>query len=106
MPLLERLVSINCQAASCVMANAWDGSELCIGCPQEQKDRKRDKEKEELALWWGKYQEAAARAEQVKRECAAEEAELRATLEMLKGQLELKNLIVKAFIPPHEVEKV
>ncbi|PNH06269.1 Kinesin-II subunit [Tetrabaena socialis] len=82
--------------------------EAQLAAEEKYKDKADEAEQKtkKLKKLWKKFQEVNAEVEDMYKEFQREKEDLLESIRMLQDQMQLKDMVIEAFIPPEEVQKV
>ncbi|KAG2498997.1 hypothetical protein HYH03_003183 [Edaphochlamys debaryana] len=79
-----------------------------LAAEEKYKDKadEADQKTKKLKKLWKKFQEVNAEVEDMYKEFQREKEDLLESIRMLQDQMQLKDMVIEAFVPPEEVQKV
>ncbi|KAG2453560.1 hypothetical protein HYH02_001779 [Chlamydomonas schloesseri] len=85
---------------------AMEEQQLAMEDKYKDKADEAEQKTKKLKKLWKKFQEVNAEVEDMYKEFQREKEDLLESIRMLQDQMQLKDMVIEAFIPPEEVQKV
>eukprot|EP00201_Polytomella_parva_P015707 CAMPEP_0175058252 /NCGR_PEP_ID=MMETSP0052_2-20121109/11744_1 /TAXON_ID=51329 ORGANISM="Polytomella parva, Strain SAG 63-3" /NCGR_SAMPLE_ID=MMETSP0052_2 /ASSEMBLY_ACC=CAM_ASM_000194 /LENGTH=731 /DNA_ID=CAMNT_0016323611 /DNA_START=71 /DNA_END=2263 /DNA_ORIENTATION=+ len=101
---LERRRAMEAKKANEIAA--LEEAQLAAEEKYSSKHEEADQKTKKLKKLWKKFQEVNVEVEDMYKEFQREKEDLLESVRMLQDQMQLKDMVIEAFIPPEEVQKV